>query len=315
MPVMQSWQMTSYSALSKQQSTLHDSIDTHMITADTLKLDEGTNDDVDANDQQLDRYTFPRGASAGSFLHSILEVLVFDHLSELDEVIEQKGQWFGIDEKWNVMLQQWISDILLSSLGFNKNYCLADLSAHQYMPEMEFYLPLTQVGAKSFNRLLNEQTKWADREYQFTELSGILKGFIDLVYEFDDQYFVADYKSNHLGDSLEYYERHHLHRAMEEHDYHLQGVIYTLALHRWLRQRIKDYDYEKHIGGAVYLFLRGMDPNVPGSGVYYFKPDKAFIMALDDLFSGKAVNFSDSDLQSQQGNHQLGLDFYSSQSE
>jgi exodeoxyribonuclease V beta subunit len=148
MPVMQSWQMTSYSALSKQQSTLHDSIDTHMITADTLKLDEGTNDDVDANDQQLDRYTFPRGASAGSFLHSILEVLVFDHLSELDEVIEQKGQWFGIDEKWNVMLQQWISDILLSSLGFNKNYCLADLSAHQYMPEMEFYLPLTQVGAK-----------------------------------------------------------------------------------------------------------------------------------------------------------------------
>ncbi len=309
--VMQSWQMTSYSALSKQQHNLQKPLDEDLMLSDTLKLDEGVRYEMDFDDEALDRYSFPRGASAGTFLHSIMEVLTFDDLTQLDDTIEQKMQWFGIEGKWQALLKQWVTDILSCPLGIQTNHCLADLSSNHYLPEMEFYLPLNQMNAKSFNRLLNEKTAWGNREYQFNELTGILKGFIDLVYEVDGQYFVADYKSNHLGGAPEYYEQHQLRQAMEAHDYHLQGVIYTLALHRWLKQRLQHYDYDQHVGGAVYLFLRGMNPDIAGSGVYYFKPDKVLITALDDLFSGQVVASTENYPSSQETGQQLGLDFES----
>jgi exodeoxyribonuclease V beta subunit len=311
-PIMQSWQMTSYSALSKQQQSAHKSQTEDLILLETLKLDEGSSYGLSSDDESLDKYQFPRGASAGSFLHGILEVLTFDDLTSLNDVIEQKVQWYGIDEKWIPLLQRWIPDILACSLNKDNSCSLASLNASQYLPEMEFYLPINHLSARAFNQILNEKTTWANREYQFNELTGILKGFIDLVYEVDEQYFVADYKSNHLGNLASDYERSHLHRAMEEHDYHLQGIIYTLALHRWLKQQLPGYHYEKHIGGATYLFLRGMDSTVSGSGVYHFKPDQSLILALDNLFSGGPLGLEELDKKANQSlasSTQLGLDF------
>jgi exodeoxyribonuclease V beta subunit len=253
-------------------------------------LDEGGEGGLPVNEEALDKYNFPKGASAGSFLHSILEVLTFDDLDSLDDVIEQKMQWYGIEEQWKYLLIQWIPDILNTALDREGHYRLSDLAAHQYLSEMEFYLPINQLDASHFNQLINQWTDWNNREYQFNELTGMLKGFIDLVYEIDGCYYVADYKSNHLGSSVEDYAPGKLKEAMEEHDYHLQGIIYTLALHRWLKQRLPDYCYEHHIGGAVYLFLRGMASDNIGSGLYYFKPAEPLILGLDRLFSGFSVD-------------------------
>jgi len=125
----------------------------------------------------------------------------------------------------------------------------------------------------------------------FESLRGLMKGYIDLVFRVDGRFYLADYKSNHLGDRLEDYCGPGLGRAMRVHRYDLQSLIYTLALHRYLRRRLPGYAYERHFGGAYYLFLRGMRPEQgPRYGVYRDRPPLDLIEALDGLFAGKSAS-------------------------
>ncbi|MEO6064446.1 MAG: UvrD-helicase domain-containing protein [Lysobacterales bacterium] len=116
-------------------------------------------------------------------------------------------------------------------------------------------------------------------------LTGILTGAIDLVLRHDGRYFVADYKSNDLGDGVDAYRGEGLLLAMQRGHYGLQLTLYQLALHRYLRQRLQGYDFERHCGGALYLFVRGLDAD--GSGVYRERIPRALIDALDTDCAGK----------------------------
>ena len=118
-----------------------------------------------------------------------------------------------------------------------------------------------------------------------TALRGLMKGYIDLVFRHDGRFYIVDYKSNHLGDTADDYAGPALAAAMAEHRYHLQYLIYAVALHRWLRRRLAGYDYERHFGGVFYLFLRGLHPDRgPARGVYHDRPALALIQALDAAF-------------------------------
>ena len=64
-------------------------------------------------------------------------------------------------------------------------------------------------------------------------------------------------------------------------------VLYLLALHRQLKARLPDYDYDRHIGGALYLFLRGTQS--ASQGAYFTRPPRALIEGLDLLFQGKPL--------------------------
>ncbi|AKX54495.1 hypothetical protein AKN90_01275 [Thiopseudomonas alkaliphila] len=86
----------------------------------------------------------------------------------------------------------------------------------------------------------------------------MFKGFIDLTFEHQGQYYVADYKSNWLGEDDTAYTQAAMQSAILQHRYDLQYVLYLLALHRLLKLRLPNYDYDQHIGGAVYLFVRGL---------------------------------------------------------
>jgi exodeoxyribonuclease V beta subunit len=114
---------------------------------------------------------------------------------------------------------------------------------------------------------------------QTLQLEGMLIGFMDLVLEHEGKYFVLDYKSNKLPS----YGVESLQGSILGHRYDVQYTLYTLALHRLLKSRIEGYDYDLHIGGAVYLFLRGVDQ--PGSGLFFDRPPKELIEALDQAFS------------------------------
>ncbi|KTT38490.1 hypothetical protein SB11R_24025, partial [Pseudomonas oryzihabitans] len=116
------------------------------------------------------------------------------------------------------------------------------------------------------------------------QLNGLFKGFIDLVFEHEGRYFVVDYKSNWLGAEAAAYTRTAMESAVLAKRYDLQYVLYSLAVHRLLKARLPDYSYERHFGGAVYLFLRGCDP--AGHGVFVERPAQALIETLDLLFSG-----------------------------
>src|SRR5688572_30656050 len=109
-----------------------------------------------------------------------------------------------------------------------------------------------------------------------------MRGFIDIVFEHAGRYYLADYKSNWLGAGAEFYGQGALTRAMAREAYYLQYLVYCVALHRYLRLRVRDYAYDTHFGGVRYLFVRGMSP-ASGSacGVYADSPDAATIEALD----------------------------------
>ena len=145
----------------------------------------------------------------------------------------------------------------------------------------------TQVDTSRLDRAVTEALLPGVRlpVLKWNRLNGMLKGFMDLVFVVEDQYYVMDYKSNYLGDTNADYTRDAMGHAMASHRYDLQLVLYTLALHRLLKARLADYDYDIHVGGAVYLFLRGVDGT--DNGVYGERPSRELMEKLDRMFTGK----------------------------
>ena len=118
------------------------------------------------------------------------------------------------------------------------------------------------------------------------QLEGMLVGFMDLVLEHEGRYFVLDYKSNHLGADAAAYDSAAMTAAMAQHRYDVQAAIYLLALHRLLKVRMgRDYRPEQHLGGAVYLFLRGV--NGPQNGVCLLPACIPLLDAFDALLDGE----------------------------
>jgi len=151
--------------------------------------------------------------------------------------------------------------------------------------EMEFWFPAPQVPLRRLDELVRRHTLAgaARPALSANTLNGMLKGFIDLVFEHDGRYFVADHKSNWLGPTDADYTPQRMRQVMLDKRYDLQAVLYVFALHRLLRSRLPGYDYERHVGGAVYLFLRGHA--APGQGLHLERPPLALIEALDQMFS------------------------------
>ena len=168
---------------------------------------------------------------------------------------------------------------------------LADLTTA--VPEMEFWLATQRVAVGTLDRLVSAATLDGTPRpaLEPARLYGMLRGFMDLVFEHQGRYYVADYKSNWLGPDASAYTPAALRGAILHARYELQYVLYLLALHRLLKSRLPDYDYDRHVGGAVYLFLRGIDG--PCQGVHWERPPRELIETLDALFRGAAVTRGD----------------------
>jgi len=117
-------------------------------------------------------------------------------------------------------------------------------------------------------------------------MRGYLTGFVDLICAYDGKYYILDYKTNYLGELMGDYAPGQLVAAMQSHNYGLQYWIYTLVLHRHLQNSVPDYSYAHHFGGVRYLFVRGMDPGIPGSGVYAALPEYDKVLQLDLALGG-----------------------------
>jgi exodeoxyribonuclease V beta subunit len=185
--------------------------------------------------------------------------------------------------------------------------CLADLASNKTLRESEFYFPMHGEGTGALANLLTDHRNSAERNNtegtgtslrypvmlpSYKKLSGMMHGFIDLIFEYRGKYYLCDYKSSHLGDNFQDYQFDALLDNVEKNYYDLQYLIYSLALHRYLKQTLVDYDVNQHFGGVYYLYLRGMttDPAHQGAGVYYRKIAEQEINNLDALFSKKESN-------------------------
>lgn len=245
------------------------------------------------------RFSFPKGANPGSCLHAIFEQLDFNRHSpdELCRLVQQQLSDYGIDPAWRDVACEMVNDVLDTPLEPGGERCLRHLGKAQCLVEMEFNYPVSQLHAQRLAALLIEQgfavsdtLLQAIHRLAFAEIRGYLKGFIDLIFVDEGRYHLLDYKSNWLGDQATDYAPANLASAMERDGYFLQYLLYSVALHRYLAQRIPDYDYERHFGTVYYLFLRGMSPATgPEYGVFRDRPAKRLIEALDDYFAGVEV--------------------------
>src|SRR5450830_1504188 len=153
------------------------------------------------------------------------------------------------------------------------------------LPEMEFWFPSEQLDAGRLDRLCGAHLLdgVAFPSLPQRVLHGMLKGFADLVFEHEGRYWVLDYKSNALGPGDAAYTRTAMEAGMAEHRYEIQGSIYLLALHRLLRARLGDaYEPEYQLGGAVFLFLRGI-ANPETHGCCVLAPDMELLDKLERL--------------------------------
>lgn len=230
-------------------------------------------------------FTFPRGPSAGTCLHTILEDIDFTSPPESwAETIASELTVAGIATQWQAGVTRWLEKVLAVELP---GACaLNQVSSRKRINELSFLFPLEDIDLQHFNTVLGKAGIPA-LSGRTSIPRGMMKGFIDLVFVDCERYFIVDYKSNYLGPDPSFYERDALGPAMAEHRYDLQYLIYALALHRFLASRMKGYTYERNFGGIYYLFLRGMHPDYPpGNGIYYTRPKAAMIHELDSCCRG-----------------------------
>ena len=263
-------------------------------------------------------HDFARGPQAGTFLHGLLEwagrqgfAALAKDPARLAEQVRWRLQRMPDWQPWQSLLTDWLVRLLTQSLpldavggdripgnleealvgagpvpsGGTSSFTLAGL--RQYQVEMSFMLAVQDIDLPALDAWVRQHTfSGAARPPLLPgQLNGMLKGFIDLVFEHEGRFHVLDYKSNWLGASDEAYRGETMQAAVLAHRYELQYLFYLLALHRLLKVRLPDYDYDRHVGGALYLFLRGN--GAPSRGVFAARPNRAVIEALDAAFAGQ----------------------------
>jgi exodeoxyribonuclease V beta subunit len=253
----------------------------HMETADRDGMQL-----PDANEPGSGFYGFPRGARAGTCLHAILEDWARGK-GALSSLVAPGLTSHGIDATlWGEIAQQQLQRVLDSDLDGN-GLSLAALTPTRRLPELGFTFPVGELQVQRLRAILSdpayglaEPLREAASRLEFDNLKGYLKGFIDLTFEHGGRWYILDYKSNWLGPDASYYGGERLVQALAGEHYYLQYLIYLVALRRFLRQRFSDFSNDQ-LGGAFYLFLRGM----PEAGVYFARPSDALLDALDQLFA------------------------------
>ncbi len=229
-------------------------------------------------------FNFPRGLEAGRCIHHIFEQVDFGLAVEdqSNRRLIQKGlEQHGIHQKWRFPLQQSIKTAVNRPLVKNHfaEVKLANMINENEQREMEFHFPVQNINASEIMSIIRS----GDTTLPKQKVNGFMRGFIDLTFCIGGRYYILDYKSNHLGDSLEDYDNDNLLKAIAEHHYDLQYYIYTVAIHRFLEQRLAGYHYEKHFGGVIYLFLRGITDGPENfSGLYFHRPSFEKIKQLND---------------------------------
>ncbi|WLG95198.1 exodeoxyribonuclease V subunit beta [Pseudomonas sp. FP198] len=289
----ENWWIASYSALRFGES-LSAGTDSAPENPQAQKMFDDERLDPDAPREVIavggDIHRFPRGPNPGTFLHGLLEWAAGEGFSASPTAIEDaiarrcnRRGWKG----WISTLGDWLQHLVTTPLQIGDGQppvVLARLS--QFQVEMEFWFASHKVDVLKLDELVCQSTHGgvARVAAEPALLNGMFKGFIDLTFEHDGRYYVADYKSNWLGADDMAYTAQAMEQSILDNRYDLQYTLYLLALHRQLKARLPDYDYDRHVGGALYLFLRGT--RAASQGVFFTKPPRALIEQLDRLFQG-----------------------------
>jgi len=237
-------------------------------------------------------FSFPRGTKAGTCLHDIFEHLDFVQKDTpvIEQLIANKLIEYGFELTWQETLYDMIHKVLSVPLEPERNdFTLSHIPSHDRINELGFYFPLKSISTKKLNNIFAKytgpdlSTDFPERieRLDFNPVRGFMRGFMDMVFQFQGQFYLIDWKSNLLGSELEYYDQKGLAKAMKDEFYSIQCHIYTAALNQYLQLRLPGYTYETHFGGAYYIFLRGVYPSKGTEfGIYRERPSGKFIHTL-----------------------------------
>ena len=205
--IERSWWITSYSGLIKQGHSHHDA------SFELPGFDTDSSGDETLGEEEVEParsiYTFPKGARPGTFLHTLFEEIEFTAPVDSPETTAKILELLRLenyDEEWLPVLQTMIRDVLACPLD-GEGMRLGELAPSQRLTEMEFMLPINLLSAPLLNKVIARHDELSAKagELGFATVSGMLKGFIDLVFEHEGRYYVLDWKSNWLGDDPNVY--------------------------------------------------------------------------------------------------------------
>ena len=240
-------------------------------------------------------FAFPGGTAPGTCLHKIFEKLDFNQWkrTETKVLVREQLREHGLAQPdFTDTIFEMLGKVMESPLDEKvPGLTLAKIPAAHRLHELEFYFPLQKISPAPLEKL-QQKFSLADGQepegFAFAPVRGMLKGFIDLVFEFGGRYYLVDWKSNLLGSQIEAYGAAAMADEIRRRHYYFQYQLYTVALDRYLRHRLSGYRYEQHFGGVYYLFLRGMDPARRDFGIFRDRPSEKFVRQLDALLTGDA---------------------------
>ncbi|TLF73167.1 UvrD-helicase domain-containing protein [Nocardia cyriacigeorgica] len=253
----------------------------------------------------------PYGAEFGTLVHAALERIDTDATDLAAEVDARCRE--TIEEMMAAADPALLATALLAVLRTPTPFgALADIATRDRLCELEFELPLAggddpsdqAATLRAIAGLLRAHLPATDDFATYADhldtlddnpLRGYLTGSIDAVLRIaDGRFVIVDYKTNRLGTgdlTVEHYTRDRMAAEMMRSHYPLQALLYSVALHRYLRWRLPGYDPARHLGGAAYLFVRGMigPETPPGRGVFDWTPPAGLITELSDVLAGGAA--------------------------
>jgi len=310
----------SYSSITRRLKA--GSLDRSRPTAPEAVSGLGDESDVDDSTSRLPAaFTWnglPAGASFGDAVHQVLDHIdpaspdLHNHVLEI--VASTFASW-GTDFDHNALTDALVHNIQVPLDRDFAGNSLADLGQRHRLSEMKFDFPLPTSDAVQLSAIvdilvsdpnISDQARAYFQTLQNSatasaQIAGYMNGSIDAVFRVqgsNDRYIVCDYKTNKLHydtdiDPLSRYTTSSMEEKMLEDGYFFQALIYSVALHRYLKQRIADYHFDTHFGGVAYLFLRGLDGATDETGAlrgyYRWMPAKQTVLQLDELFTEELV--------------------------
>jgi exodeoxyribonuclease V beta subunit len=230
-----------------------------------------------------------KGNKTGNLLHHIFENIDFTNSSYWHYPVQNALRSFMPKhrEDYGPMLLQLLQQITNVTIDIGGNrFTLADIEQEKRLNELEFDFNVPEFNPSDLNGLEDDGTSIRVKYYESVE--GIMNGKMDMFFEHGGKYYILDWKSNFLGDTLDYYKKDLLHGAMSENNYHLQYLLYTVASKKYLESRLPRFNYERDFGGVIYMFVRGIRSG-GDTGVFTTKPSFNTIEKLEGILENRVL--------------------------
>jgi exodeoxyribonuclease V beta subunit len=248
------------------------------------------NSNVVAN--EYDHFVFKqliKGNKTGNLLHDIFENIDFTSSEYWSYPVERALKKFLPKHRQEyapmlIQLLQQVTKVNIDVAG--ECITLADIPDEKRLNELEFdfNVPVFNPGDLA---AFEEDEARINIRYNH-DLEGIMNGKMDMFFEHNSKFYILDWKSNFLGDSLDYYKKELLPEAMSENNYHLQYLLYTVAAKKYLQSRLAGFNYDLHFGGVIYMFVRGVREGLD-SGVFTCRPALDKIEKLETMLSEEVL--------------------------